>query len=101
MDLRGSAPPEIRMSCSRGAFPSSGIGVSRCGKTPTALYLALQFGIRAANFPLTPDDFAACLDAAVAGVQARGKAEAGDKTMIDALLPAGAALRAALLLAGG
>ena len=34
------------------------IGVSRCGKTPTSLYLALQFGVRAANFPLTPDDFA-------------------------------------------
>ena len=34
------------------------MGVSRCGKTPTALYLALQFGVRAANFPLTPDDFA-------------------------------------------
>jgi regulator of PEP synthase PpsR (kinase-PPPase family) len=34
------------------------IGVSRCGKTPTTLYLALQFGVRAANFPLTPDDFA-------------------------------------------
>jgi hypothetical protein len=34
------------------------VGVSRCGKTPTALYLALQFGVRAANFPLTPDDFA-------------------------------------------
>ena len=34
------------------------IGVSRCGKTPTSLYLALQFGIRVANFPLTPDDFA-------------------------------------------
>src|SRR5450432_4222841 len=33
------------------------IGVSRCGKTPTSLYLALQFGILAANFPLTPDDF--------------------------------------------
>ncbi len=33
------------------------VGVSRCGKTPTALYLAMQFGIRAANFPLTPDDF--------------------------------------------
>ena len=32
------------------------IGVSRCGKTPTCLYLALQFGIRAANYPLTPDD---------------------------------------------
>ena len=34
------------------------VGVSRCGKTPTTLYLAMQFGIRAANFPLTPDDFA-------------------------------------------
>jgi len=33
------------------------VGVSRCGKTPTSLYLAMQFGIRAANFPLTPDDF--------------------------------------------
>jgi len=35
------------------------VGVSRCGKTPTSLYLALQFGVRAANFPLTPDDFTA------------------------------------------
>jgi len=33
------------------------VGVSRCGKTPTSLYLALQFGVLAANFPLTPDDF--------------------------------------------
>ena len=32
------------------------IGVSRCGKTPTSLYLAMQFGIRAANYPLTEDD---------------------------------------------
>ncbi|WP_110665559.1 pyruvate, water dikinase regulatory protein [Salinicola halophilus] len=32
------------------------IGVSRCGKTPTSLYLALQFGVRAANYPLTEDD---------------------------------------------
>lgn len=31
-------------------------GVSRVGKTPTALYLALQYGIHAANYPLTPDD---------------------------------------------
>jgi regulator of PEP synthase PpsR (kinase-PPPase family) len=34
------------------------VGVSRSGKTPTSLYLALQFGIRAANYPFTPDDFA-------------------------------------------
>lgn len=33
------------------------VGVSRCGKTPTCLYLALQYGVLAANFPLTPDDF--------------------------------------------
>jgi regulator of PEP synthase PpsR (kinase-PPPase family) len=32
------------------------IGVSRSGKTPTCLYLALQFGINAANYPLTEDD---------------------------------------------
>jgi regulator of PEP synthase PpsR (kinase-PPPase family) len=35
------------------------VGVSRCGKTPTCLYMALQFGIRAANYPLIPEDFAA------------------------------------------
>ena len=33
------------------------IGVSRCGKTPTCLFLALQYGIRAANYPLIPEDF--------------------------------------------
>jgi regulator of PEP synthase PpsR (kinase-PPPase family) len=33
------------------------IGVSRCGKTPTCLYLAMQFGISAANYPLIPEDF--------------------------------------------
>jgi regulator of PEP synthase PpsR (kinase-PPPase family) len=32
------------------------IGVSRSGKTPTCLYLALQFGIRAANYPITEED---------------------------------------------
>ncbi len=33
------------------------IGPSRSGKTPTCLYMALQFGIRAANYPLTEEDF--------------------------------------------
>lgn len=32
------------------------IGVSRTGKTPTCLYLGLQFGIRAANYPITEED---------------------------------------------
>lgn len=31
-------------------------GVSRCGKTPTCLYLALQFNLCAANYPLTEED---------------------------------------------
>jgi len=33
------------------------VGVSRSGKTPTSLYLALQFGVKAANYPLIPEDF--------------------------------------------
>lgn len=33
------------------------VGVSRSGKTPTSLYLAMQHGIKAANYPLIPDDF--------------------------------------------
>jgi [pyruvate, water dikinase]-phosphate phosphotransferase / [pyruvate, water dikinase] kinase len=32
------------------------VGVSRCGKTPTCLYMALKYGIRAANYPLTEED---------------------------------------------
>ncbi|WP_194755619.1 posphoenolpyruvate synthetase regulatory kinase/phosphorylase PpsR [Aliidiomarina indica] len=32
------------------------IGASRTGKTPTCLYLALQYGIKAANYPITEDD---------------------------------------------
>lgn len=32
------------------------IGISRCGKTPTCLYMAIQFGIKAANYPLINED---------------------------------------------
>lgn len=32
------------------------VGVSRSGKTPSCLYMAMQFGIKAANYPLTEDD---------------------------------------------
>jgi [pyruvate, water dikinase]-phosphate phosphotransferase / [pyruvate, water dikinase] kinase len=35
------------------------VGVSRSGKTPTCLYLAMQFGIKAANYPLIPEDLEA------------------------------------------
>jgi regulator of PEP synthase PpsR (kinase-PPPase family) len=33
------------------------IGISRVGKTPTSLYLAMQYGLKAANYPLIPEDF--------------------------------------------
>ena len=36
------------------------VGVSRSGKTPTCLYLALQYGIYAANFPLTEEELESC-----------------------------------------
>jgi len=33
------------------------VGVSRSGKTPTSLYLAMQYALKAANYPLIPEDF--------------------------------------------
>ena len=33
------------------------VGISRSGKTPTSLYLAMQYGMKVANYPLIPDDF--------------------------------------------
>ncbi|MEX0959777.1 MAG: pyruvate, water dikinase regulatory protein [Burkholderiales bacterium] len=48
------------------------VGVSRCGKTPTCLYLALQYGIRAANYPLIPEDFNAMqLPASIEGFRSK------------------------------
>jgi dihydroxyacetone kinase-like protein len=41
-------------------------------------------------------EFATALDAGIAGIQRLGKAEPGDKTMLDALLPAQAALHQAV-----
>ena len=35
------------------------VGVSRVGKTPTCVYMALQYGVFAANYPLTEDDLEA------------------------------------------
>ena len=58
--------------------------------------LFLEMGKAAAERPtLTAAEWADVVSAGVAGVQMRGKAEAGDKTMVDALLPAAAALHEA------
>jgi len=35
------------------------VGVSRAGKTPVSLYIALQYGKKTANYPLTPEDLEA------------------------------------------
>jgi dihydroxyacetone kinase-like protein len=73
--------------------------VSTVGGAGGPLYgtLFLQMGTAVSGKEeLGPDDWAAALEAAIAGVQARGKAEPGDKTMIDALIPGRDALKAAL-----
>jgi phosphoenolpyruvate---glycerone phosphotransferase subunit DhaL len=73
--------------------------VSTVGGAGGPLYgtLFLQMGVATAGkTELQPEDWAAALEAAVKGVEMRGKAEPGDKTMIDALIPASDAFSAAL-----
>jgi dihydroxyacetone kinase-like protein len=73
--------------------------ISSVGGAGGPLYgtLFLQMGMATADkSELEPADWAGALDAALKGVQARGKAEPGDKTMVDALLPARDAFAAAL-----
>jgi dihydroxyacetone kinase-like protein len=65
--------------------------VSTVGGAGGPLYgtLFLQLGLATAGAEaLTPELWSAALRQAVAGVQARGKAQPGDKTMLDALIPA-------------
>jgi dihydroxyacetone kinase-like protein len=71
--------------------------VSKVGGAAGPLYgtLFLQLGTATAGkTELDLDDWAGALDAGISGVQARGKAELEDKTMIDALVPALEALKA-------
>lgn len=72
--------------------------VSTVGGAAGPLYgtLFLEMGKAAADrSALSAAEWAGVVSAGVAGVQMRGKAEAGDKTMVDALLPAAEALKAA------
>jgi dihydroxyacetone kinase-like protein len=65
--------------------------ISTVGGAGGPLYgtLFLQMGMATTGkSELQPEDWAAALDGAVSGVQMRGKAELGDKTMVDALIPA-------------
>ncbi len=73
--------------------------VSTVGGASGPLYgtLFLQLGgSTAGKEVLEIAEFATALDAGIAGIQRLGKAEPGDKTMLDALLPAQAALHQAV-----
>lgn len=73
--------------------------VSRVGGAGGPLYgtLFMQMGAATAGkSELSIEDWAEAVDAGLKGVQARGKAEPGDKTMIDALTPAAEALSKAV-----
>lgn len=73
--------------------------VSTVGGAGGPLYgtFFLQAGMKlAGKTEVTIEDWLNALDAGVQGVQQRGKAEAGDKTMLDALLPAVESLRQAI-----
>ncbi len=70
--------------------------ISKVGGAAGPLYgtLFLQMGTATAGkTELDTADWTAALEAGITGVQARGKAQPGDKTMIDALLPALQALK--------
>jgi phosphoenolpyruvate---glycerone phosphotransferase subunit DhaL len=72
--------------------------VSTVGGAAGPLYgtLFLQLGVATAGkAEISEEEWSAALAAAVTGVQARGKAEPGDKTMVDALIPARDAFAAA------
>jgi dihydroxyacetone kinase-like protein len=73
--------------------------ISKVGGAAGPLYgsFFLQFsGPCKGRSELSPEEWGEALAAGVASVQARGKAEPGDKTMLDALLPAAEAYRSAL-----
>jgi len=73
--------------------------VSTVGGAGGPLYgtLFLQIGgATAGKSEISAPDWSAALDAGVSGVQARGKAQLGDKTMLDALIPARDAFTAAV-----
>ncbi|MFN3979309.1 MAG: dihydroxyacetone kinase subunit DhaL [Caldilinea sp.] len=73
--------------------------LSKVGGASGPLYgtLFLRMGMASADkTELTPNEFAAALAGGVEGVRQRGSARPGDKTMVDALLPAVLALQQAL-----
>ena len=92
-DAPAGAPPVGALLKAIGMTLVSSVG-GAAGPLYGTLFLRMAAAAGQAN-ALSLEQWAAALEAGVAGAQARGKAEPDDKTMIDALLPAVAALRAA------
>ena len=91
--------PELKDKDIGTIFKTTGMTLlSTVGGAGGPLYgtLYLQMGMKSAGkMDLTLDDWIVALQAAVDGVVMRGKAELGDKTMVDALHPALEALKEA------
>jgi phosphoenolpyruvate---glycerone phosphotransferase subunit DhaL len=99
-ELSAHPPPDLRS-----AFQSvSAVLVRTMGGTagPLVGTFFLRAGTAAAGkSDLAPTDVVALFQAGVEGIQQRGKAALGDKTMLDALLPAVDAMRSALEAGSG
>jgi dihydroxyacetone kinase-like protein len=93
-DLAASPPADIA-----GALKAAAMGLIRTvGGAAGPLYGTFFLRASAAcagKSELSPADWAAAFRQGVEGVRQRGKAEPGDKTMLDALLPAAEAMREA------
>ena len=78
----------------------AGMAANKAGSSSFGTLLATAFmrggKVVAGKAELTPADIAAMLSAADVGVQERGKAQLGDKTVVDALHPAALAFAAAV-----
>ena len=99
-NLDDNAPGDLGAVCKQVATAL----ISSVGGAAGPLYgtLFLRMGpALGANSAVDATTFAAALRAGVDGVAARGRAEPGDKTMVDALAPAVDALDAALCAGAG
>jgi dihydroxyacetone kinase-like protein len=89
-----TAAPSDQLAAAAKALMAAG---GSSGALFGTLFLRMASAMRGVQ-PITPSDWATAWEAGLAGVQARGGAKPGDKTMVDALAPAVAAFRAAVNL---
>ena len=106
---RGFAAVKTELAASPPDIPSvlqmvAGVLIRKVGGAAGPLYGTFFLRAGAAcngKTELNAADLVAFFEAGIEGIRHRGKAEAGDKTMLDALLPAAAAMRNSLAEGGG